>query len=316
LLLNTFFFRGIWKFFMLVCKFYPQNVRWNAIAILFIPSVIFWGSGIMKDSFTFACSLWMIANSYYCFIERKKFLGNFLMLLINASIVLTLKPYIFIAILPAMFFWISYLYVKNIRNLALRILIAPSIIIFGIIMSFMILSFSQSKLGVYGSTQSVLKQAQLIQQDLIRVEEYGKNSYNIGKFDASLTGVIIKAPEAVIAGLFRPFIWEANNLVMFISGIENIILLVLTLFLLLRIGVKAVYKVIIQEPLILFSLIFSIILAFSVGLTAANFGALVRYRILAMPFFLLALLNTFRLIQDEKKVKRTEQAMIHFSGTE
>ncbi len=304
LLLNTFFFRGIWKFYLLVCKFYPQNIKWNAVAVLFIPSVVFWSSGIMKDSFTFACSLWMISNSYNCFIERKKFFGNFIMLLINATIVLTLKPYIFIAILPAMFFWISYLYVKNIRNMAVKIIVAPSIIILGVMLSFFVLSLSQDKLGVYGSTQSVLKQAQLIQQDLIRVEEYGKNSYNIGKFDASISGVLKKAPEAIIAGLFRPFIWEANNVVMLFSGIENIILLLLTLYLLLRIGIRAVYKVIIQEPLILFSLIFSIILAFSVGLATANFGALVRYRILAVPFFLIAVLNTFHLIQKEKKEKR------------
>jgi hypothetical protein len=37
-------------------------------------------------------------------------------------------------------------------------------------------------------------------------------------------------------------------------------------------------------------------------LATANFGALVRYRILAIPFFLIALANTFHLIQKEKKL--------------
>jgi hypothetical protein len=301
LLLNTFLFRGIWKFYLLVCKFYPDNMKWNAVAVLFIPSVLFWGSGIMKDSFTLACSLWMVTNIYYCFIEPRRFFTNFLMLILNAIIILTLKPYIFVALLPPAMFWTSYLYIKKINNKVVRIMAAPSLIIVGIALGVFVLSLSQSKLGVYGSSSGALKQAQIVQQDLVRSEQYGKNYYDIGKFDASISGVLKKAPVAIIAGLFRPFIWEAKNIVTLFSGIENAIILILTLYLLFRIGIKAVYKVIIKEPLILFSLIFSILFAFSVGLATANFGALVRYRILAIPFFLIAIVNTFHLIQKEKK---------------
>jgi hypothetical protein len=305
-LLNTYLFRGVWKFFLLVCKFYPENMKWNALAILFIPSVLFWSSGMMKDSFTLACSLWLVTNIYYCFIERKHFVNNFIMLIINAIIILTLKPYIFIAILPPAMFWASYLYVKKIKNKVLRIVMAPSLITIGIAFGILILSFTQSKLGAYGSTDSALKQAQVIQQDLVRGEQYGKNYYDIGKFDATFSGVLSKAPSAIIAGLFRPFLWDASNIVMLFSGFENAIILVLTLYLLIRIGIRSIYRVIIREPLILFSLIFSIIFAFTVGLATANFGALVRYRILAVPFFLISLVNTFFLIQKEKALKKAD----------
>jgi hypothetical protein len=302
LLLNVFLFRGIWKFYLLVCKFYPGNTKWNAIALLFIPSVLFWGSGIMKDSFTLSCSLWLVTNIYYCFIERKRVMTNFLMLLLNTVIIVTLKPYIFVALLPPAMFWASFLYIKKIENKVLRFLAAPSLLVGGIALGLFILSLTQNKLGVYGSTTDALKYAQVVQQDLVRGEQYGKNYYDIGKFDASISGVLKKAPTAIIAGLYRPFLWEATNIVMLISGFENAIILLITLYLLFRIGLKSVYKVIIKEPLILFSLIFSIIFAFSVGLATANFGALVRYRILAVPFFLIALSNTFYLLQKEKKM--------------
>ncbi|MFA5782904.1 MAG: hypothetical protein WC868_11620, partial [Bacteroidales bacterium] len=156
-------------------------------------------------------------------------------------------------------------------------------------------------LGVYGTTETMLKHAQLVQQDLIRGEQYGANYYDIGKFDASITGILSKAPKAIIAGLFRPFIWETRNIVMLFSGLENFILLIFTLYIIFRIGIKSVYKVIINEPLIIFSLTFSIIFAFFVGLATANFGALVRYKILAIPFFLVALINTYYLIRKNKK---------------
>ena len=303
LLLNAFLFRGIWKFYLLVCKFYPGNNKWNAIALLFIPSVLFWSSGIMKDSFTLSCCLWMVTNIYYCFIERKKFLPNFLMLLLNATIILTLKPYIFVAILPPAMFWASFLYIKKINNKLMRMLATPTLLAGGIAVGLLILSLSQSQLGVYGSTTDALKYAQVVQQDLVRGEQYGKNYYDIGKFDASISGVLKKAPTAIVAGLFRPFLWEASNVVMLVSGFENFIILLITLYLLFRIGLRSIYKVIIKEPLILFSLIFSIIFAFSVGLATANFGALVRYRILAVPFFLIALSNTFYRIQEAKKAE-------------
>jgi hypothetical protein len=302
LVINLFFFRGIWKFYLLVCKFYPDNIKWNAIVVLFIPSVLFWGSGIMKDSFTLACSLWLVTNIYYCFIEPRRFLNNFLMLILNVIIILTLKPYVFVALLPPAMLWVSFLFIKKINNKLLRIVSAPTLLMGGIALGFFALSLSQTKLGVYGSSTGALKQAQTMQQDLIRSDQYGKNYYDIGKFDASISGVIKKAPTAIIAGLFRPFLWEATNMVTFLSGMENAVILLLTLYLLFRIGIRAVYKVIIREPLILFSLIFSVIFAFSVGLATANFGALVRYRILAVPFFLIALANTFHLIQKERKL--------------
>jgi hypothetical protein len=308
LLLNLYLYRGVWKFFLLVCKFYPENMKWNAICILFIPSVLFWGSGIMKDSFTLASSLWLVTNIYYCFIERKKFMNNLIMLILNVFIIITLKPYVFVALVPATLVWASFLYIKKIKNKALKLMAAPGLLCFGVIVGIIVLKLFSSNLGVYGDTQSMLTQAQTVQQDLVRGEQYGQNYYDIGKFDPTIGGVLKKAPIAIIAGLYMPFLWQARSLVTLISGLENFVLLIFSLFIIFRVGVKAVYKVIIHEPLIIFSFIFSIIFAFSVGLATANFGALVRYRILATPFFLIALVNTYFLV---KKVKKEESGDIN-----
>ena len=307
LLLNVYLYRGIWKFFLLVNKFFPGNMKWNAICILFVPSVLFWGSGIMKDSYTLSCSLWLVTNMYYCFIERKKFMNNFLMLILNGFILVTLKPYVFVAIIPAAMIWISFLYIKKIKNKALKFIATPGIIALGVVAGLLILRIFASSLGTYGDSQSMLNQAQVVQQDLIRGEQYGKNYYDIGKFDATIGGVLKKAPMAIIAGLYRPFLWEARNPVMLISGLENFTILIFSLFIIFRIGLKSVYKVIIKEPLIIFSFIFSFIFAFSVGLASANFGALVRYRILCEPFFLIALVSTFYLIRKQSKEKTLEE---------
>ena len=44
-----------------------------------------------------------------------------------------------------------------------------------------------------------------------------------------------------------------------------------------------------QNHLLTFSFFFSILFAYSVGLTTSNFGALVRYKIPCIPFFIATL---------------------------
>ena len=50
-------------------------------------------------------------------------------------------------------------------------------------------------------------------------------------------------------------------------------------------GKKGIFKAIFNEPLLLYSLIFTLIFAFGVGIASTNFGALVRYRIPLIPFY-------------------------------
>ena len=54
------------------CEEYPRMTKELAIAFLFIPSVIFWGSGIMKDTYTFTAACWMTSSVYGLFLKLKK----------------------------------------------------------------------------------------------------------------------------------------------------------------------------------------------------------------------------------------------------
>ncbi|MEO7047983.1 MAG: hypothetical protein ABI091_21975, partial [Ferruginibacter sp.] len=45
----------------------------------------------------------------------------------------------------------------------------------------------------------------------------------------------------------------------------------------------------IQEPIVLYCFLFAIIFGLFVGATTLNFGTLVRYKIPAMPFYVMAL---------------------------
>lgn len=266
------------------CELYPGMEKQLAIAILFVPSVAFWGSGYMKDTFTLAAALYFTYNFYNIFIKKKDLLKNIIPLIINALIMITLKPYVLVALLLPSVVWGTYGRIHSIQNQTIRIFITPFLIMISIGLGLLAFSSLGSRLGAYGSTDKILLKAQVTQQDLSR-EAYGAHSFNIGKFDPSLKGVLSKAPIAITAGLYRPFIWESGNVVMLLSGLENLVLLALTIFVLFKVGPFKTIRYISAEPLLLFSVIFSIIMAFAVGLTSANFGALVRYKIPAIPFF-------------------------------
>ena len=59
--------------------------------------------------------------------------------------------------------------------------------------------------------------------------------------------------------------------------------------LLIKLKFFGFFKYINKNSLLLFSVLFSVFFAFSVGLTVANFGSLVRLRIPELPFFVASL---------------------------
>jgi hypothetical protein len=156
------------------------------------------------------------------------------------------------------------------------------------------MQFFGEYLGEY-SLDNVLNKAVKTQQDLIRGEQYGSNYYNIGEFEASFTGLISKIPAALNMALFRPYIWDAQNPVMVLSGLENLFVLVFSVFILLKVKFLTLLRSLVSHPLLIFSLLFALFFAFSVGLTTANYGALVRLKIPGIPFYLCALFILFHL---------------------
>ena len=126
------------------------------------------------------------------------------------------------------------------------------------------------------------------------------SSYTLGDFDPTILGILSKFPAAVNVTLFRPYLWEIRNPVMAISALESAFVFGITIFILFGLGFKNLYLVLKNDPFLTMSLIFSIFFAFSVGFTSYNFGALVRYKIPCIPFYLITL---FVLSHEIKKLK-------------
>jgi hypothetical protein len=301
LILAALTFTGTWKLYEMFIHHFPNKTKEFAYAILFVPSVFFWGSGILKDTYTF-CFLGLITYCIFKYFKLKERKAKYIVYIIVFSILtLLIKPYILVALVPGAIVWIGFERMSKIKNKIIRLFGVP-ILLGGLsILILFIFTFFGEYLGEY-SLDKVLDKAVKTQKDLIR-DDYGVNNFNIGEFDASLTSILSKFPIAVGSTLFRPFLWDIRNPVMLISAIENTFILYFTLFVIFKIKTRMLFGIILNYPLLIFSLLFSLFFAFSVGLTTANFGALVRLKIPCVPFYTASLIMILELYRQKMETK-------------
>ena len=303
LLIASFSYIGMWKLYRLFTINYPDSKKALAICILFMPSLLFWGSGIMKDSYVLGAACWFSYNFYHVFITRKKILINALLVIINISIIMTLKPYIILSLLPGALLWLNNAYLKQVSSGFIKTLLMPLIGLTILGGGSFLYSNMSSLMGDYGNIDRAVEKAKIIQQDLLREEQYGSNNYNLGEIDGTVAGMSSIAPLAIFTALYRPLFFEVGSPMMVISALENTILLFLTLLLFFKTNPRKVIRIILSEPLILYSIFFSLLLAFGVGMASTNFGALSRYKIPFMPYYFSGIYLIYLL--STQKEKRT-----------
>lgn len=301
ILVASFTYGGMWKLYQTFLQEFPELKKEFAIACLFIPSCVFWGSGLMKDSFTLSAVGWFTYAFYHFFIKKQRKLSYGFYLFIAGFIILAIKPYIFFALLPGSILWLSNNVVKKINHSFIRFLATPIILSLGGITGYLALDQMGDNLGQY-KVDTVLDKAVITQKDM-KADYYGGKTYDIGEFDASLSGIILKAPIAVFSGIFRPGLWDVRNAVMLISSLENTYLLILTILLLFKLKIFGFFSLIRKNPMLLFCMLFSLFFAFSVGLSISNFGSLVRLRIPELPFFVAGIFMLRHLYEKQRGEK-------------
>ena len=282
-------FSGLWALYNVLQKIYPQLTSWMAFAIFFVPSTVFWGSGVLKDTLTLASLTWAVYALINMTTFRKVNLSNVLILLISMSVIYVIKIYILLCFVPAALFWVFMLNLNKIKSPVLRVMIGPLLISLSLVVSVLgIVSISNTNEKY--SVENVLKTAEITAKDnsLWTVRKEG-SGYNLGDYDFSPAGMARKFFPAVWVTLFRPYLWEANSAVMLISALESTILLALFIIIIARSGMFNFLRTMLSDPFLIFSLIFTISFAFAIGISSGNFGSLVRYKIPVLPFFVLLL---------------------------
>ena len=292
-LFSIFSFIGMWMLFLTFYQKFPHLHYQIAIATFFIPSVFFWGSGLLKDTIVLGC----LGISTHCFsrlfFERRIFIGSILWIAVTLYIIFRIRVFVLQAYLPATIVWITAYHFNSIRSILVRVMIIP-------FFAAILLYFEYYIVLKVGETDTKYSVGNLAETSRITAYDIGfftgrdaGSGYSLNIDDWTPLGMLRNSPAAINVTLFRPYLWEVRNPLMLISSLESTFLLLFSLYILLKNSLR-LYKGLFNYD-VLFCLVFSLIFAFAIGISTFNFGTLARYRIPLLPFYLIALiiLNTY-----------------------
>jgi hypothetical protein len=305
-LFSVFSFLGAWTLFLTFYRRYPGLHRWMAFSALFIPSVFFWGSGLLKDTIVLAALGIATYEIDRLFFRKRYSVFHIIVLLLCLYIMFSVKIYVLEAFLPVAIIWIYLGNIQKITSLMLRIIIFPFVIVLSAFFAY----YSAVKIGEGDKRYSVETLAETARITAMDIRYFtGKDAgsgYNLGELDGTFSGMLKLAPQAVNVSLFRPYLWEVKNVLMLLSALESTAVLLFILFIILK---KKVWTVkAFNNSDVVFTIIFSIVFAFAVGISTYNFGTLARYKIPLLPFLSigLTLIYHWKSEKNEEALDRTE----------
>ncbi len=299
-------FIGGWMLFKAFYELKPTLHRWIAFAALFIPSVVFWGSGILKDTITLAFLGMSTLFIKRIFIKGRFSLLHSILLLLCFYMIYAIKIYILLAFLPAAMLWIYVANLSKIRSSIVIILMLPFVVGIAIVSGYYAIS-QVGKDDPRYALEKIGNTAKVTAYDIAyQTGRDAGSTYALGELDGSLGSLVRLAPQAINVSMFRPYLWEVRNPLMLMSAVEALIFFVLTLWVIAK--ARGAWLATLSNPHILFCLAFSLTFAFAVGVSTFNFGTLSRYKIPLLPFYSLALIFIYYENRERKfaELERTE----------
>lgn len=300
-------FLGMWFFFLTFYQMNPLLHRWLAIAAFFIPSVFFWGSGILKDTIIMAClgvATFLIKR---IFIDKRFTVPLIVLLAISLFLAFSIKKYVLMCFVPAALFWVYAGNLFKVRSLILRVILLPTVLIITFITGF----YAIQKIGEGDPRYALDKLGETAKITAYDIRYWtGRDAgsgYSLGELDGSFGSMLRLAPQAVNVSLFRPYLWEVRNVFMLLSSLESFVLFIITFTLLLKKPLNFLKSF--SNPNILFCFIFSITFSFAVGVSTFNFGTLVRYKIPMLPFYVIGLILIWNQLKRPRKLALLDETL-------
>jgi hypothetical protein len=309
LLFSLLSFIGIWNFYQFLVRRNYALYKEFAYCILFLPSIVFWASGVMKDTLVLAFMGVFLYNLDEVFIKKNLNPFNIFLLAFSFYVFATAKAYVAFALIPSLLLWVIWDWKERFKNPVLKTIFTPIFIgvaIPALAGAIVYLGKSFDRFSVDNVFDEAIKFQDY--HGSSSLSESGAagwgSSYTLGNFDGSASGALKMFFPAVNVALFRPYPWEAKKPQVMLAAMESLFLLLFTFRIFWRIGFFGFFRVLFTRPYAMGAFSFAIIFAFAVGFTSYNFGALSRYRIPLLPFFMSALFIMNYEVNFKKMSKR------------
>jgi len=241
-------------------------------SILFVPSMLFWTSGILKETLM----LGLMASIGCSYLNWKNSNGilPIIILLVSTILLWKLKYYVPILLLPLL--GLAELFTANYKLLQ-QLSFEKKVMLF---LGLMLVSIAAVSLLHPVFNSGLFFDLVRKSYESILNSKAGSNFAFID-YAHNMQFVIFNAPYAFFTGLFRPFLWEVNTVISGLAGAEQFMFTVTTAF-----AIFGIFKVDLSENgrfWIISGIIYIVAMATIISLSTPNFGSLVRYRAAYMP---------------------------------
>src|SRR6185312_16949825 len=182
--------------------------RWVlCISIFLLPSVIYFSSSIHRDGLIYLCLSMVIYYLYFMMADRKYSFKNIFFCLVYLTLILLLRNFVFITLVPAIIAWIS---AERKPKYSLAIFS-------GIYLFISILFFCSAYLPAAFNLPVHVSSRQL---DFIEIAKGGSSVINVNPLYPNFQSFLINIPQAINHSLMRPYLTEHNNFLYIPSGLE------------------------------------------------------------------------------------------------
>lgn len=293
LIANLFFsmlaFEGCWRLYRFFYEQFPTLHRELAYAILYLPTFVFWSSGISKEVLCISGIGFITYGLYAIIVKRTDLVLNIVLVLAFTYLLINVKIYILLSYIPFLVYYIVANRVSVIKNSFLKLFFGP-IAVAAVLTGFaFIVINNEDELGLY-AVNDLTQSIQTQQYNFRMQENVAESNFELGaEFDGTTGGFVRVIPFAVSATLFRPFIWESKKMSTLLSSLESLVFMFLTLYVIFKAGLFSFFRLIFQKPIITYCFFFAFLFSAFVGATTLNFGSLVRYKIPCLPFYVVSL---------------------------
>lgn len=284
---SLFSFVGCWQLIQALARCFPRApIAASIIAFGVWPSVVYWASGVTKESVVLGSGAWLLAIFIELFWERRSLrarLGQVVALLLLAVIHFKMRYFFAAPLLGSLFALACVQWLQQFgwaRSRWAQVVIVLAVLGGGMwVASELSLAFRVNKF-----TNQVVR---IYSREL--AFSGGRPHIEYPELQPTLGSIVRHVPLAMVNAIARPWLGESWEPRYLLISLENAVLLVLLAASLLaawntkRIGLPF--------GLVLVLLIQCLVLATLLGLSAPNLGALHRYRSGLLPYLLLLLLQ-------------------------
>ena len=250
----------------------------------FFPSLAFWSVFLGKDVWIF----FFMATTTFALARflRAARMSTFLLLAVSLSVVTVLRPHVGATVLTAVVAALVFrplpmygplLYVRPVVRIALMAVLVSAFMV--------VAEMALQTVGVTALTlQALADRAYLAHVGFAGTA--GGSALGRVIDESTPAAVAMFIPLGVITLLFRPFLFEAHNVVALVAGIENLVFL--GIFLVRLPSIWRAIRMVRREPLALYALVAFVFTSIALSFDW-NLGAAQRHRTMVLPFLFMLL---------------------------